>query len=199
MRQLRIHLHTSLEERHDGELLVQRVRTLPQDERHSSSIGTLYQPEMQLKQVEAGGNGVCQLRHHDNHPVEEDQGERHRLQRLRSLLQGPWERSTHPVEEGRCADKEEEAEGEAGPQQLQHQHPWQLPCPPPRCPPVHRDLKPVFLGALLHLLLQRPQHKLGPPVPNPEPLQLNHRVSSLFASLLLTTLINSGFLTHSWL
>ena len=120
MRQLRVHLHTSLEERHDGELLVQRVRTLPQDERHSSSIGTLYQPEMQLKQVEAGGNGVCQLRHHDNHPVEEDQGERHRLQRLRSLLQGPWEGSTHSVEEGRCADKKKEVNEEGGSDEQHH-------------------------------------------------------------------------------
>ena len=55
-----------------------------------------------------------QLRHHDDHSLEADQGERHRLQRLWTLLQGPWKGSTHPAEEGRRADEEEEVDEEGG-------------------------------------------------------------------------------------
>ena len=95
-----------------------------------------------------------QLCDHDDHPLEENQGERHRLQRLWALLQGPWEGSTHPAEEGCRADEEEEAEGEAGPEL--EQHPWQLSCPPR--PPVHWLLKPLLLGPLHLLLLQWTQH-----------------------------------------
>ena len=133
-----------------------------------------------------------QLRDHHDHSLETDQGECHRLQRLWALLQGPWKGSTHPAEEGRRADEEEEAEGEAGPQR--EQHPRQLSCPPPR-PPVHRLLQPLLLGPLLLLLLQWTQHQLDPPVPSgSEPVQLHWVSSSLFASLLLTTMLIFGLL-----
>ena len=55
-----------------------------------------------------------QLRDHNDHIVEADQGKRHRLQRLWTLLQGSWQGSTHPAEEGRRADKEEEVDEEGG-------------------------------------------------------------------------------------
>ena len=49
VRQLRLHVNPSLEERHQRELLVQRVRALPQDERDSQAVGQVHKSEVQLK------------------------------------------------------------------------------------------------------------------------------------------------------
>ena len=54
VRQLRLYVNPSLEERHQRELFVQRVRTLPQDERDTSSLVTVDLAEellVKLKQV----------------------------------------------------------------------------------------------------------------------------------------------------
>ena len=136
-----------------------------------------------------------QLRDNNNHIVAKDQGERDRVQRLWTLLQGPRQGPTHPAEEGRRPDKEKETEGEAG-HELQFEHRRHV-ARPPRGPPVHRRLQPVLMGPLL-LLLQPPhQHHLGSPVPNrPESLQLHHGwLSGLFSSLLLMTSLIFGLLT----
>ena len=136
-----------------------------------------------------------ELRDNNNHVVAKNQGERDRVQRLWTLLQGPRQGPTHPVEEGRRPDQEEETEGEAG-LKLKFEHRRHV-ARPPRGPPVHRRLQPVLMGPLL-LLLQPPhQHHLGSPVPNgPESLQLHHSwVSGLFSSLLLMTSLIFGLLT----
>ena len=136
-----------------------------------------------------------QLRDNNNHVVAKDQGERDRVQRLWTLLQGARQGPTHPAEEGRRPDKEKETEGEAR-HELKFEHRRHV-ARPPRGPPVHRRLQPVLMGPLL-LLLQPPhQHHLGSPVPNwPESLQLHHAwVSGLFSSLLLMTSLIFGLLT----
>ena len=198
VRQLWGGFNPSLEERHERELLVQRVRALPQDERDASSLVAVDLAEellVQLEQVSTRGNSVRQLRDNNNHVVAKDQGERDRVQRLWTLLQGPRQGPTHPAEEGRRPDEEEETEGETR-LKLQFEHRWHV-ARPPRCPPVHRGLQPVLVGPLL-LLLQPPhQHHLGSPVPNgSESLQLHHGwLSGLFSSLLLMTSLIFGLLT----
>ena len=136
-----------------------------------------------------------QLRDNNNHIVAKDQGERDRVQRLWTLLQGARQGPTHSAEEGRRPDEEEETEGEAR-LKLQSEHRWHV-ARAPSGPPVHRGLQPVLMGPLL-LLLQPPhQHHLGSPVPNgSESLQLHHGwLSGLFSSLLLMTSLIFGLLT----
>ena len=195
VRQLRLHFNPSLEERHKRELLVQRVRALPQDERDGQAVGQVDKSEVQLEQVSTRRNSVRQLCDDNNHFVAKDQGERDRVQRLWTLLQGARQGPTHPAEEGRRPDKKKETEGEAG-HELKFEHRRHV-ARPPRGPPVHRRLQPVLMGPLL-LLLQPPhQHHLGSPVPNrSESLQLHHGwLSGLFSSLLLMTSLIFGLLT----
>ena len=51
VRQLWGGFNPSLEERHERELLVQRVWTLPQDERDGQAVGQVDKSEVQLEQV----------------------------------------------------------------------------------------------------------------------------------------------------
>ena len=142
VRQLRLHVNPSLEERHQRELLVQRVRALPQDERDASSLVKVDLAEellVQLEQVPTGRNCVRQLCNDNNHVVAKNQGERDRVQRLWTLLQGPRQGPTHPAEEGRRPDEEEEVDEEGGDDEEHLHHQLQL----------HH---PLLLLSLPHLL-----------------------------------------------
>ena len=80
-----------------------------------------------------------QLRNDNNHVVAKDQGERDRVQRLWTLLQGPRQGPTHPAEEGRRPDEEEEVDEEGGDDEEHLHHQLQL----------HH---PLLLLSLPHLL-----------------------------------------------
>ena len=126
VRQLRLHFNPSLEERHKRELLVQRVRALPQDERDGQAVGQVDKSEVQLEQVSTRRNSVRQLCDDNNHFVAKDQGERDRVQRLWTLLQGARQGPTHPAEEGRRPDEEEEVDEEGGDDEEHLHHHLQL-------------------------------------------------------------------------
>ena len=80
-----------------------------------------------------------QLRDNNNHVVAKDQGERDRVQRLWTLLQGARQGPTHSAEEGRRPDEEEEVDEEGGDDEEHLHHQLQL----------HH---PLLLLSLPHLL-----------------------------------------------
>ena len=108
MCELRGDLNASLAPRHNGQLPLQRLRPLPQDERDKPTSGETQ--ELKGFLLQTGRDGVRQLQHGDNDAVATNGGRRHCVQRLRTLPEDPQPASADHVEERQCADKEEKAE-----------------------------------------------------------------------------------------
>ena len=108
MRELRGDLNATVAQRHDRQLPLQRLRSLPQDERNQPTAGEAEKLSGLL--LQKGRDCVRQLQHRDNNAVATNGCRRYRLQRVRALPEDPQPAAADHVEEGQRANEEEKAE-----------------------------------------------------------------------------------------